>query len=256
MQLNLKDKVVVITGGSSGIGKRCAKAFLDEGCMVATCDCITDKINDFLKEFDGQPVFADFADVTDLKSMETFAQKVAEHFGGIDIWVNNAGIYPKGNLVDMPLDIWQKTFDINVTGVLLSTKAALPHLKKRNGGVILNAASYAVNIPVVERGAYAATKTAVMSLTRVLAAELAPNNIRVVAYIPGFILTDLTSDFLNSSDDVALKSQSALYRHGTVDDIAPVVVFLASEAAQFITGCGIEASGGKFCVQNPGIAWK
>ncbi len=255
MDLHLKDKVVVITGGTTGIGKEIAKLFLEEGCAVAVCDYVQEKIDFFKNEFKNQAIFADFADVTSQESMNNFAKNVAEHFGGIDIWINNAGIYPKGTLLEMPNEQWLKTFDVNVHGLLYASRAAIPFLKKRNGGVILNAASYATIIPVIERGAYAASKSAILSITNVMAAELAPANIRVLSYIPGFILTDLTKEFLSANDDKALKSQVALNRHGTVEDIAPVVVFLASDAAKFITGCSVEISGGKFCVQNPGTMW-
>ncbi len=255
MDLHLKGKVVLITGGTTGIGKKIGELFLAEGCALAVCDCVQDKIDLFKEEFQGQAVFADLADVTSQESMDNFAKNVANHFGGIDILINNAGIYPKGNLLDMPADLWLKTFDVNVHGLLYASRAVIPYLKKKNGGVILNAASYATIIPVIDRGAYAASKSAIVSMTNVMAAELAPENIRVLSYIPGFILTDLTKDFLSDSDDKALKSQVALNRHGQVEDVAPVVVFLASEVAGFITGCSVEISGGKFCVQNPGNMW-
>ena len=256
MKLNLKGKIVVITGGTEGIGKSCVIAFLEEGCSVAVCGRSLDKLEAFRKEFDGRPVLAVQADVSKPEEMERFAAAVAEHFGGIDVWVNNAGIYPKGYLAEMPLDLWQKTFDINVSGVLYGSRAAIPYMKKRGKGVILNAASFATIMPTGGRGAYGITKAAVGHLTKVLGAELAPDNIRVAAYMPGFVATELTAPVIGEYEGNAIKRQVAQNRYGTPEEIAPLVVFLASDAASFITGSGVEASGGKYCVQNPYAAWE
>lgn len=256
MKLNLAGKVVVITGGTAGIGKACVKAFLDEGCKVAVCARSEDKLEAFRREFEGSPVLAVRADVSRPKDMEHLAAETAEHFGGIDVWVNNAGIYPKGYLAEMPLDLWQKTFDINVSGVLYGARAAIPYMKKRGGGVIVNAASFATIMPTGGRGAYGITKAAVGHITKVLGAELAPDNIRVTAYMPGFVATELTAPVIGEYEGNAIKRQVAQNRYGTPEEIAPVVVFLASDAASFITGSGVEVSGGKYCVQNPYAAWE
>lgn len=256
MHLGLKNKVVVITGGTLGIGKACVDAFLAEGCFVATCGRSKERITAFLKEYEGRPVFASAANVADFADMQRLAEQVNEKFGGIDIWVNNAGVYPKGFLDEMPLDLWQETFDVNVSGVLYGARAALPYLRIRKKGVIINAASFATYMPTAGRGAYGITKAAVGHLTKVLGAELAPENIRVVSYMPGLVATELTASVLKESSDNMLKKQVAQNRYGTPEEIAPVVVFLASDAASFITGTGIEASGGKYCVQNPHIGWE
>lgn len=255
MELNLSGKIVVITGGTAGIGKACVKAFLEEGCKVAVCARSEDKLEAFRKEFEGSPVLAVRADVSRPEDMEHLAAETAEHFGGIDVWVNNAGIYPKGYLAEMPLDLWQKTFDINVSGVLYGARAAIPYMKKRGGGVIVNAASFATIMPTGGRGAYGITKAAVGHITKVLGAELAPDNIRVTAYMPGFVATELTAPVIGEYEGNAIKRQVAQNRYGTPEEIAPVVVFLASDAASFITGSGVEVSGGKYCVQNPYAAW-
>lgn len=256
MKLNLAEKVVVITGGTAGIGKACVNAFLEEGCKVAICARSEEKLESFRKEYEGQSVLTLRADVSRPSDMEQFAAKVAEHFGGIDVWVNNAGIYPKGYLTEMPLDLWQKTFDINVSGVLYGSRAAVPWMKKRGGGVIINAASFATMMPTAGRGAYGITKAAVGHLTKVLGAELAPDNIRVTAYMPGFVATELTAPVVGEYEGDAIKRQVAQHRYGTPEEIAPLVVFLASDAASFITGSGVEISGGKYCVQNPYAAWE
>ena len=256
MQLHLEGKVVAITGATKGIGKACVDAFLAEGCHVATCARTAEDIASFNASYEEHGCFAVQADVSRPEDMQQFAQAVAERFGGIDVWVNNAGIYPKGDLADMPLELWQKTLDININGVLYGSRAAVPHLKTRGKGVILNAASYASIMPTGGRGAYGITKAAVLHLTRVLAAELAPSNIRVAAYMPGFVITDLTMPVVDEYALNEIKRQVASRRYGKPEEIAPLVVFLASDAASFITGSGVEISGGKYCVQNPYMAWE
>lgn len=256
MELGLREKVVVITGGTAGIGKACVDAFLDEGCRVAVCGRSEDRLAAFRAAYEGRPVLAVRADVTDPGDMENLAAAAVDRFGRIDVWVNNAGIYPRGNLESMPLDLWRKTFAVNVDGVLYGSRAAVPYLRSAGGGVIVNAASYASIMPTGGRGAYGITKAAVSHMTRVMAAELAPDGIRVVAYMPGFVLTDINADVLNEYDEGAVKRQAVQNRYGRTEEIARLVVFLASDAASFITGCGVEASGGKYCVQNPFAAWE
>lgn len=254
MKLHLEEKVVAITGGTVGIGKACVDAFLAEGCKVAICARSAQTLAEFRIAYADKAVLAVQADVSHFAQMEAFATHTVERFGRLDVWVNNAGIYPRGDLMDMPLDTWQQTLDVNLSGVLYGCRAAVPHMRKQGKGVIINASSFATVIPSANRGAYAISKIGVDYLTRTLAAELAADHIRVVTFKPGFILTDLTAEFLAEHGD-ALNKLTALNRHGLPEDIAPVVVFLASDAAGFINGTGIEASGGKFCVQNPHYSW-
>ncbi len=256
MKINLDGKTVVITGGTKGIGKACVEAFLMESCKVMTCSRTKRDINIFNAEFSKSGAMAIEADVSSIDDMNSLAKKTVEVFGKIDIWINNAGIYPKGNLEDMPIDLWKKTFDINVNGVLFGTRAAIPFMKDSGGGVIINASSYASIMPTGGRGAYGITKAAVSHMTKVFGAELAPSNIRVVAYMPGFIVTELTAAVVDEYAADAIKRQVAQHRYGTPEEVAQVVVFLASDAASFITGTGVEVSGGKYCVQNPYAAWE
>lgn len=256
MNLNLEGKTVVVTGGTAGIGKACVEAFLAEGCSVALCARSEAKLAAAREEYAGRPVLAEAADVSSPEDMVRFAARAAERFGGIDVWVNNAGVYPAGYLAEMPLDVWRTTFSVNVDGVLYGARAAIPHMKARGKGVIINAASFATLMPTAGRGAYGITKAAVGHMTKVLGAELAPDNIRVVSYMPGFVATELTAPVIGEYEGNRIKMQVAQNRYGTPEEIAPVVVFLASDAASFITGSGIEASGGKYCVQNPYMPWE
>ena len=254
MNLNLQDKVVVITGGTLGIGRACVDAFLQEGSRVVICARTQSKLDEFKSLYKEETALAFKADVANPDDMIGLAEKAAAAFGGIDVWVNNAGIYPRGNLEDMPLEEWRRTFNINVDGVLYGARAAIPYMRRRGKGVIINAASFATLIPTAGRGAYGITKAAVQHMTRVFAAELAPDNIRVVSYLPGFVITDLTAHVTDSEKD-QIETQLAQHRSGMPEEIAPVVLFLASDLASFITGCGIEASGGRYCVQNPHMPW-
>lgn len=255
MNLHLDGKVVVITGGTAGIGRACVDAFLSEGSKVAICARSEASLQACRDAYAGKPFLALQADVADPLRMVDFADEAVRHFGGLDVWINNAGVYPGGELADMPLDQWQRTLDININGVLYGARAAIPHLRRRGGGVIINAASFATTMPTAGRGAYGITKAAVGHMTRVLAAELVRDAIRVVSYMPGVVATDLTSEVMDEYKEL-LNMQVAQNRFGMSEEVAPVVLFLASDAASFITGSGIEVSGGKYCVQNPYYAWK
>ena len=136
----------------------------------------------------------------------------------------------------------------------MGTKLAAHHMKGQGKGVIINAASFASIIPSAGSSAYAATKAAVLSFTRTSAAELAPLNIRVFAFIPGMIKSEMTEVVIEKKRQF-LTEQIALNRLGEPEDIADPLVFLASDAARYITGNAVEISGGKFCVQNPMYAW-
>ena len=255
MKLNLQGKVVVITGGVKGIGLACVRAFLEEGCQVAVCASSSQSVEAFRREEGLADVLALACDVSSPEQMQHLAAETARHFGGIHVWINNAGYYPAGDLEDMPVEAWKKAFAVNVDGVLYGARAAIPYLRKAGGGVIINAASFATLMPTAGRGAYGITKGAVGHLTRVLAAELAPDNIRVTSYMPGFVVSTMTEPYMSPAAEASILSQSAQKRYGYPEDIAPAVVFLASDAAAHITGNGLEISGGKYCVQNPGYAW-
>ncbi len=257
MDLKLKGKVVLITGGGSGIGKATALAFLKEGCKVAICGRTKAKVDNTVEEFQekGYDIIGRTADAGNSVAMNAFADVVARKYGGIDVWINNAGIYPQKALLDVTEDEWDETFRVNVKSVFIGTKIAAAHMKKQGKGVILNASSLAAVIPSAGSSVYAATKSAIASLTRTSAAELAPFHIRVVAYMPGVIRTDITGPLITAKRQF-LTEQIALGRLGETEDIAATLVFLASDSAAYITGNSVEISGGKFCVQNPQYAWQ
>ncbi len=257
MELGLTTKVVGITGAAEGIGRAIARQMAAEGCRLLLCDINTPTLEQTRVELAGRgaEVLARRVDVTETEQVQAFVNEGCTRFGGIDVWVNNAGIYPQKVLVEMSVEEWDRVFAVNLRSLFLCTRAVAPVMKGRDGGVILNAASFAGLVPSAGSGAYAATKAAVLSLTRTYAAELAPWGIRVVAYAPGVIETPMTQGVIDARRD-ALVAQVPLHRLGTPEDVAKAIAFLASDAAGYITGTHLEITGGKLCVQNPELPWR
>ena len=256
MDINLNNKVAVITGGTAGIGLAIAELFAQEGASVALCSRSETNVSNTIDDFNQRDltVYGEAVDVSSRESLFDFANTVEKKFGGIDIWVSNAGILTEKKIIDTTEEQWRQILDINLSSIYFGGLIAREKFEKRGAGVLINAASFASVLPAVGSGAYAATKAAVVSMTRTLAAELAPLNIRVVGYIPGIIDTPMTEKWIDRKGEV-LASQAALNRTGTAEEIANVVLFLASDKASFITGTCVEITGGKFCVQNPADAW-
>ncbi len=257
MNIHLTNKIAVITGGTAGIGLKIAETFARAGAQIAICSRNKTNVGaavDYLHEA-GFSVFGEAADVSKKASIFSFADKVEAKLGGIDIWVSNAAVCPQYKIIDTPDEVWQLVMDINVKSVYYGGIIAAEKIKKRGGGVLLNAASFASLMPSVGSGAYAASKAAVYSITKTLAAELAPYNIRVIGYIPGVIETKMTAPVIQVKREI-LEDQIALRRIGTDEEVANALVYFASDHAAYITGTFIEVSGGKFCVQNPQDAWR
>lgn len=254
MDLKLQGRVVAITGGASGIGRSCALRYLEEGCRVAVCGRNRAKLEVFRRHCReaGHEVLCVEADVADTEALERFADTAVSHFGRLDVWYNNAGMDIYKPLMDVSLEEWDGLMGINLRGVFAGSRLAAERMQQ--GGVIVNASSFAARMPVAGNGAYAVSKWGVEALTRVLAAELAARGIRVFAYMPGMIETELTRGRIEGHRET-MTSPIPLNRLGTPEDLAPVLVMLTSDLAGYVTGCTVEISGGKFCVQNPHFAW-
>jgi NAD(P)-dependent dehydrogenase (short-subunit alcohol dehydrogenase family) len=255
MDLGLRGKIVVITGGATGIGLSAALAFAAEGAKLAICGRREQKLRAAaqLLAARGYECVAAVADASDEPELQRFAMQVYEQYGRIDIWINNAGVATKSRLLDLRGDAFDEVMRVNLKSVFIGAKIAAYYMKQ-SGGVILNASSFASVIPTAGNGAYAAAKAGVTSLTRTLAAELAPDGIRVNAYIPGMIITDMSKPRIEEAG-TELSAQIALNRLGQPDEVAPALLFLASDAARYITGTAVDISGGKFAVQNPHVPW-
>lgn len=257
MELGLNHKVVGITGGADGIGLATARQMAAEGCRLMLCDINDVKLQEAAAELAGQrvEVLARRVDVTKPQEVSAFVAEGQVRFGTVDIWINNAGIYPQKALVEMSVEEWNRLLAVNLTSVLICIQAVSAVMKKAGSGVILNAASFAGLVPSAGSGGYAATKAAVLSLTRTFAAELAVHGIRVVSYAPGVIETPMTRAVVDARRE-SLLGQIPLHRLGSPEDVAKAIVFLASDAAGYITGTHLEITGGKLCVQNPELPWR
>ena len=262
MKIDFTGKTVVVTGGSAGIGLAAAKLFCENGANVAICGRDTAKLEASVNELKkaGGSVIGVPCDVTSRAQLFALADKTVEAFGGIDVWVNNAGHNSMTRLMNVTEEYCDNQINLNFKSALWGSQAAFKYMQEK-GGAIVNAASYAGIIPGVGMGMYGAAKTGVISLTRTLASELAPYNIRVTAYAPGPVLTPLLEESLtgtpeqNEASLARMASSLALQRVGEADEVANLILYLASDYASFITGTCVDVSGGKIATQAPANAW-
>ncbi|MCI6887026.1 MAG: SDR family oxidoreductase [Lachnospiraceae bacterium] len=257
METGLKNKVVVITGGSQGIGKAAARAFAREGSIVYICARRKERLEAAKEEFaeEGYALHTRQVDVTQYMEVERWAEEIVQESGKIDVWINNAGTNHFQMLIDYTPQDFADMVNINLNSIFFGSQIAAKQMRKQNGGVILNAASYAAVTPLAGKSPYAACKAAVVSLTKSMAGEWAPYGIRVNAYIPGLIRTEISRPNIEKMGDALLRD-IPLHRVGEPEDLAESLVFLASDTAGYITGTTLEISGGKRCVQNPWYAWE
>lgn len=243
----LQDKVAIVTGGSSGIGAAIARQLAADGAKVivnyTSGNSRAGKVVADIEAAGGHAV-AFAADVTrqaDVRELIAFA---IDHYGHLDIVVNNAGVYEFAPIEESTEARYRRQFDINVLGPLLVAGAAAPHLTK--GSSIINISSFVTRVFIPESAIYSGTKGAMDAITGVLARELGPRGIRVNAVNPGLIETEgsHSAGAMNSDFQTWNEKQTPLGRIGQVQDVAPIVAFLASEDAGWITGEVIVAAGG------------
>lgn len=257
MELNFINKVVVITGGTSGIGLSTAELFCRLGAKVAICGRSKEGLDKAKKLFESKKydVYGETCDVGSREQIFRFANNVESYFeDSIHVWINNAGIYTSNKLVETTEEEWESVINTNMKSIYLSGIIAHEKMKYK-GGVLINASSFAADMPSVGSGAYAPTKAAVSNMVKVLAAELAPYNIRVCGYAPGDIVTNMMTSLIEKKGADLLKV-IPLKKFGEPIDVANAIAFLASDYASYITGISIEITGGKYCVQNPNEAWE
>ena len=243
--MQLKDKVAVITGGGRGIGREIALLFAREGANIALADVNADILVGTQKEIEalGRQVVTGVVDVTKSDQVDSFVQKTLDKFGKIDILVNNAGITRDGLLVRMSEADWDLVLNVNLKGAFICTKAISKIMMKQRDGRIVNMASIIGIMGNAGQANYAASKGGLIAFTKTVAKELASRNVRANAIAPGFIQTDMTAKL---SDEVKAEMLKfvPLNKFGTVQDVANLALFLASDNSSYITGQVVQVDGG------------
>jgi len=234
----LENKIALITGAGSGIGKAIALLYAKEGAKVVVND-ISQKsgqsVVEQIKKQGGEAFFLE-ADASDEEEVKSLIQKTVEKYGKLDIACNNAGIGGEQNLTgDYSIEGWNKVIDINLNGVFFGCKYQLDQMGKNGGGVIVNIASIHGSVAAPMSSAYTATKHAVVGLTKNIAAEYGQKNIRCNSVGPGYIQTPLL-DEMDPEMLEALKAKHPMNRLGRAEEVAELVLFLSSEKSSFMTG--------------------
>lgn len=250
--MRLAGKVAIVTGGGSGFGEGIARRFAAEGAAVVIGDlnlAAAEKVAGDINKA-GQKALPVAADVSQNVQMKALVEKTVEAFGGIDIMVNNAGM-PQRNasLLNTDEATFDKLFAVNVKSIYLSAQHAIPEMRKRGGGCFINIASTAGVRPRPGLVWYNGSKGAVITLTKAMAVELAPEQIRVNALNPVAGLTPMLKEFMGGEETPEMKAKFVstipIGRFSTPTDIANAALYLASDEANFITGVCMEVDGGR-----------
>jgi 3-oxoacyl-[acyl-carrier protein] reductase len=248
--MRLKDKIAIVTGAASGFGRGIAELFVAEGARVVLADIDGVAARLCATALGADRAVAASVDVTKRADVETMVEAALNSFGGVDILVNNAGVTHKNqSLMSVTEDEFDRIYAVNVKSIYLTTLAIVPVMERRGGGSIINTASTAGIRPRPGLTWYNGSKGAVITLTKSMAAELAPRNIRVNAINPVIGETGLLEQFMGMSDTPENRAKFIagipLGRMSTPRDIANAALFLADPASAFITGVAIEVDGGR-----------
>ena len=255
MKVALEGQVALVTGGAQGIGRAIVDALIENGAQVAIVDIDTaagTETAEEIRQTGGTCLFVE-GDVSNVAQMEVVAQQVAEHFGTIQLLVNNAGINTRSDRVPIhqyALADWQRILDVDLTGVFATSRAVVPHMLKNATGRIVNISSIAGLVPLRLQSAYVAAKAGVANLTRSMALELGPQGILVNAVAPGSTLTRGTEALFYGADGAYTENAASLLSHiplgrpGKTTEIAAAVLFLVSPDASYISGTILTVDGG------------
>ena len=241
-------KVALITGGSRGLGKEMGKALAEAGASVVLCSRGRTEVESAARELSeatGRSCRSYPCDVAAPDQVEAMVAWILEEYGQIDVLINNAGINIRGPIEDLSLEQFLQVQATNVTGVWLTCRAVAKHMKARRYGRVINLGSTLSIVSIPERTPYAASKGAVLQLTRTLALEWAPYNITVNAIMPGPFATEMNQALLNDPERYEwFTSRVPLGRWGELEEIGGLALFLASDASSFVTGAAISIDGG------------
>jgi len=249
--MRLKDKVCIITGGGSGIGRAACLLFAREGAKLAVADKHLEAAQAVADECAkiGTRAIAIGVDVSKADDAKRMVDETVREFGRLDVLLNNAGYGIAGSVLETDETAWDDLMAVNVRGVFLCTKYAIPAMKAGGGGSIVNTASVVANVGIRNRAAYCASKGAVAALTRAVAIDHVADGIRCNAIAPGTIDTPYFNEILNRSPDPVavrkgLEQRQLLGRLGTPEEIATGMLFLASDESRFATGTILTIDGG------------
>jgi NAD(P)-dependent dehydrogenase (short-subunit alcohol dehydrogenase family) len=248
----LQDKVCLITGAGSGIGQATARLFAAEGARVVVAD-IDDRGAKAtvagIRKNRGDAV-AEHVDVTDEQDTVALAARVAKRFKRIDVLFNNAGISGVGDVLETEPDLFDRVMRVNVRGVYLTSRAVVPYMIKQKSGSIINMSSCIAEIGLARRVSYAASKGAVLSMTKSMQVDLAPHGIRVNALLPGTILTPFVERYIKESYKdpeegyASIRKRQLTSELGRPEDVAAAALYLASDESKFVMASGLVIDGG------------
>ena len=242
---DIEGRVAVITGGSRGIGRSIAHGFAAKGAKVVISSRKADMCDKVVEEItaDGGDAFAVPGHMGDLDDIKTLVQATVDHYGGIDIIVNNAANALAQDFGSITPEAWEKSFDVNLRGPVFLVQEALPYLKASEHASVINVSSAGGYLFSAFTHIYAAAKAGLISYTRSLAADLAPHGIRVNCMAPGTIDTDMVRAQTEERQQSMAKA-SLLGRAAVPDELIGLALFMATEASSFMTGCTINYDGG------------
>lgn len=245
--MRLKDKVAIITGAASGIGKATAKLFAEHGAKVVVADIDEDGGNQTVTDIQSVGNEAIFVqtDVTIKADTDQMVAQTLKYYGKLDTLLNSAGIAMRLPVAELPEEDWHRCLDVNLNGVFLCAKAAIPAMQKNGGGSIINMSSIYGIVGADVRAAYVASKGAVTNLTRGMALDYAEDNIRVNCICPGFVETPLVAGVIKTPEEYQkLANKHPMRRLGQPEEIAYGALYLASDESAFVTGIALPIDGG------------